>query len=253
MRRSSCRAATSGDSAARKRHGEMRSILGKVAGKPRACEQNAGIACRSMIGIKAADYGFDRLDRATHLPQMADQRRGDEGFPDFRSGAGDEYRGHRISALERCRRMISASRAMSPSSCWAVKAKRSLAVPAGTVGGTDRDDQEAGLAQKIDAASAAAVITDDDGHDSALRLRQIERAGKSLRFAQWLGGIGWIALDQLERGDCRGNDRRRQAGRVNESAGAGAHEVNHGSRRAANSRHRRRRPSTAFPLAAVHQ
>jgi hypothetical protein len=62
-------------------------------------EQNAGVACRSLVRIKAADYGFDCLDRAAHLPQVADQRRGDEGFPDFCSGAGDEDRGHRISAL----------------------------------------------------------------------------------------------------------------------------------------------------------
>ena len=68
----------------------------------------------------------------------------------------------------------------------------------------DRDDEEAVVAESVRGRERVGGIADDDRNDSALRLRQIERTRKEPRFAQRLGGIGWIALDQFESGDCRG-------------------------------------------------
>ena len=44
---------------------------------------------------------------------------------------------------------------------------------------TDRDDEEAAVAQKIGCSERRGRIADDHRDDRALRFRQIERAGKS--------------------------------------------------------------------------
>src|SRR6516165_6154695 len=107
-----------------------------------------------MIRIEPADDRLDRVHDLAHLTQVPDQRGGDKGFPDIGSGRGDEDRGQG-QCLSTCVRTSCASRAMSPSSCCAVKAKRKRAVPAGTVGGRIATTRKPLSRRIFDAASAA--------------------------------------------------------------------------------------------------
>ena len=150
-------------------------------------------------------------------------------------------------------RTISASRSISASGCSAVKAKRSRAVPGGTVGGRIATTRKPSASSISDAASAASVSPTIDRHDGALRFRQIERAGEKPRLAQRRVGQVRLALDQVERGDGGGNDRRRQAGRIDEGAGRGCASGRSPRARRTNSRHRRRPLSTACPSAAARR
>src|SRR6185437_7117497 len=83
--------------------------------------------------VEAADHRLDRLDDAAHLAEMTDKRSRNVSFAHIRAGGGDEDCGH--GHLVTRRRTLSASRSISASGCWAVNAKRSRAVPGGTVGG----------------------------------------------------------------------------------------------------------------------
>ena len=83
----------SGDSGARNRQGEMRSISCGVTDTPSA-RSSSRDRCRRPRRVEAADDRLDRLDLAARLAEMPDQPSGDEGLADIRAGGGDEDRGH---------------------------------------------------------------------------------------------------------------------------------------------------------------
>src|SRR5262249_58460236 len=93
------------------------------------------------------------LDGAPARPQLVDDAAGDKGLADIGAGGGDEDGSH--AALATRVRTRSASRAMSPSSWRAVKAKRSRAVPSGTVGGRIGTTRKPSASRRRAAASAA--------------------------------------------------------------------------------------------------
>src|SRR6202030_719288 len=124
-------------------------------------EQNAGIAVRGLRRIESADDRLDGIDRVSELTQMADQRRGHIGLADVGAGRGDEDGAHEWRPITRVR-TIPARRSISASGCCAVKAKRSRAVPAGTVGGrmaTTRKPPASSISEAASAASASPTMT----------------------------------------------------------------------------------------------
>ena len=73
---------------------------------------------------------------------------------------------------------------------------------------------------------------------------------KRLRLGERQRRIGGLALDQVERGDRGRDDRRRQAGRIDQACGRGCGSGRSPRPRRRDSRHSRRSPSTACPSAA---
>ena len=104
---------------------------------------------------------------------------------------------------------------------------RSRAVPSGTVGGRMATTRKPSSSSSCEAASAACGFADHHRHDRALRLGQAGGAGEGLRLGERQRRQVRLALDQVERGDGGGDDRRRQAGGIDQRAGAVADQVDH--------------------------
>ena len=141
----------------------------------RAPEQNAGIASGGLVRVESAHDRFDGVDRAPHLPQMPDQRRGYEGLADIGPGRGDED----------CRH------ASTPQNAPAHDTGKPLNVVVGVLSGEckpqscgarrhrgrpDRDHQKPSSASNA-RPPVPHRSPDNDRHNGALRLRQIQRRG----------------------------------------------------------------------------
>ena len=128
----------------------------------------------------------------------------------------------------RCRR---AARSRS-SGCCAVNVRRRRAVPAGTVGGRIATTRKPSSSSSARSRQRRFFVADHDRHDRALRFGKSRAAGERLRLGDRQRRIGRLALDQVERGDRGGDARRRQAGRIDQRAGAVAHQIDDRRRRA---------------------
>ena len=100
-------------------------------------------------------------------------------------------------------RTASAARATSASLCRAVKAKRSRAVPGGTVGGLMAADEKALLRQFPRGFERRLRRADNDRDDGALRLGQAKRGGERAGVGERPRDEARLAFNDVERGDAR--------------------------------------------------
>src|SRR5690606_33997939 len=106
---------------------------------PERIEKASRIAFRRAVRIEARDNRLQRMNGATPASQRAHELDGDESLADLRARRRDEERAHvRFGASSRDG--ISAATAFATAATssgeWAAEnAKRSRAVPSGTVGG----------------------------------------------------------------------------------------------------------------------
>ena len=181
---------------------------------PQRLQENRRIAGRGDGKVIATHNGLERIDRSTRFAQARDQAGGDEGLADVSARGGDKISGHRFRTITLSRTMV-ASRSIASSGCCAVNAKRRRDVPAGTVGGRIATARKPSFSMRRDASRARRCIANDHRYDRTLRFRQIEHAGEVFCFFDRARGVTRLTLDHVERGNGRGDNRRRQAGRIN--------------------------------------
>ena len=223
----------------------------RLAGRARAAAP-PGSLVSDHRGIEAAHHRLERCDRPGRPRAGADQPGGDEGLADIGAGRGDEDRRPRSSTRPRCAsRTMPASRSIASSGCCAVNVSRSRAVPAGTVGGRMATARKPSSSSRREAASASLSSPIITGTIGLCASGRPATRVKALRLLHRQRGVIRLALDQVERRDAGGDDRGRQAGRIDQRARAVAHQFDHRAPRRRDSRHRRRAPSTACPSAAA--
>ena len=100
-------------------------------------------------------------------------------------------------------------------------------MPTGIVGGRMATARKSFVSQKLRRLERRLLVADHHRHDRALRLRQAGESRKSFRLVQRQRGVSRLALDQVERRDGGGDAGRRQAGRIDQRAGAVADQIDH--------------------------
>ncbi len=222
-------------------------------GAPERREQHAGIAARRVGRVEAADH---RLDAPRPRGPASRRCRIRPAVTKVLPMSVPVAVTKIAVTAQRTRmrlRTMSARRSISASGCCAVKVKRSRAVPAGTVGGRMATTRKPSLFQQPRGLERRLGLAEHQRDDRAGRLGQAGGAREGLRLGERQRRVGRLALDQVERGDRGRDDRRRQAGRIDQGARAVADQVDHRLRRRRDSRHSRRSPSTACPSAAARR
>ena len=182
------------------------------------------LAC-GMRGSNPVMTGLSASTVRPRCAQLMDHAAGDEGLADIGAGGGDEDGGH--AAIATRVRTRSASRAMSASSWRAVKAKRSRAVSAGTVGGRIGTTRKPSASRRRAAVSAASAEPTISGTIWLVGRRQAGAGSEGARLGERHGGQRGVGGDEIERGDGGSDHRGGQGGGVDEGAGAVLHQLDH--------------------------
>ena len=147
--------ATSGESGAAYRQGEMRSISSTVTGLPSALSSIPASLPSASDTSKPVVTGLSASTGSPAVRPMAQQTGGDECLADVGAGRSNEERAHRPGNMRS--RNTAARREMSSPLCSAENVSRSRAVPSGTVGGRIATTRKPSFSNNRDASSASSA------------------------------------------------------------------------------------------------